>query len=258
MTKIPEIRAFSFAALVLLSATIGLTAPVEQARAVPPLPEIGGQKSEVRGQKSESIHAVVRIPSHGGSATVILSQAGKSYLLCCSHCFRGEAARPGGGPIELDVPAAKARRQSTAQCRLVDIDDATDLALLELDDGPLDYIAPVAPSDRLPGRNLVSVGYDDMQTPATVQAASIVAVKADRTFTREKPWHGRSGGALLDRDSGQLIGVVQGYEIQPGGRGIYASHGAILRFLGRQRRLPKPIADRPPARLIPRVMPYAR
>jgi hypothetical protein len=50
-------------------------------------------------------------------------------------------------------------------------------------------------------------------------------------FTREKPWHGRSGGALLDADAGYTIGVVQGYEIMAWGRGIYCSHQAILKFL---------------------------
>jgi hypothetical protein len=235
---------FSLAALVLLGATIGLTAPMEQARAVTP-PGDGGQRSEIRSQKTACVYAVVRIPSHGGSATVISSEVGKSYLLTCSHCFGGAEA---AGPIQLDVPSQKPRGRKQARCRLVDIDYSTDLALLELDDGPVDYVAPVAPADSNPGRELVSVGYDEMQTPATVQRATIVSTGAERTFTREKPWHGRSGGALLDVASGRLIGVVQGYEVRPGGRGIYAGLGAILRFVRRQHHA-KP-------RLAPQIMPY--
>ena len=48
------------------------------------------------------------------------------------------------------------------------------------------------------------------------------------------PWHGRSGGALIDRDAGCLIGVVQGYEIGGERRGLYVSHEAILKFLGKR------------------------
>jgi hypothetical protein len=176
----------------------------------------------------DSVYAVVRVPSHGASATVISTCPGKSLLLGCAHAFEASALH---SPIQLDVPAKSHRARPWAKCRLVDIDYQADLSLLELEDGPLDYVAPVAPERHIAGGHLLSVGYDEMQTPATIRSAHICALAGERIFTREKPWHGRSGGALLDPDSGYTVGVVQGYEVAPWGRGIYCSHQAIVKFL---------------------------
>src|SRR5262249_40903761 len=107
------------------------------------------------------------------------------------------------------------------------------------------------------GRNLLSVGYDSMQIPATIRPATIASVEGGRTFTRERPWHGRSGGALLDADAGYVIGVVQGYEVAPWGRGIYISHSSIVAFLkkdhtGRQLRINNPLPQLNPFRYMER------
>jgi hypothetical protein len=122
------------------------------------------------------------------------------------------------------------------------VDYGLDLSLLELNDGPLDFVCPVAPSGHRPSRCL-SVGYDEMRLPARRASASLLGSDRGITFTREIPWHGRSGGALIDRDAGCLIGVVQGYEIGGERRGLYVSHEAILKFLGN--RTPPPPAAKP-------------
>ena len=105
-----------------------------------------------------------------------------------------------------------------------------------------------------PGNNLTSAGYDNMSWPITHKRATIVGTGAGWTFTREKPWHGRSGGGLFDLDAKRLIGVVNGYEINHGQRGIYVSQEAVLKFvsaaLGKSQ--PTPLA---PAKLPRRYLP---
>jgi hypothetical protein len=128
------------------------------------------------------------------------------------------------------------RKVSPGPARLVAWDYNADLSLLVIDNGPFHYI-PVAPEGFKPGRNLYSAGYDNMAWPITMKAATVLLSQGDTTFTREKPWHGRSGGGLCDVDARVLTGVVQGYEVPPWGRrGIYVSHQAILRFLSKHER----------------------
>jgi len=126
------------------------------------------------------------------------------------------------------------RKMSPGPARLVAWDYQADLSLLVIDNGPFNYI-PVAPEGFKPGRNLYSAGYDNMAWPITMKAATILISQGDTTYTKEKPWHGRSGGGLCDLDAKVLIGVVQGYEVPPWGRrGVYVSHQAVLRFLRSQ------------------------
>jgi hypothetical protein len=208
----------------LLLAALVLAAGHGRARAVPP-----------------AACAVVRIPSHGASATVIETQPGKTLLLGCAHAFQGQdRARP----IFLDVPAATPGLARQAVIRLLDVDYEADLSLILLQDGPLPFVAPVAPAGHVPPAGILSVGYDEMRWPAEPRAATILASTRTTTFTRERPGHGRSGGALLDAERGWLIGVVQGYEVGGPRRGLYVSHAAILRFLQRQRPA-SPTPDRP-------------
>ncbi len=113
--------------------------------------------------------------------------------------------------------------------------------------GPPPNVAPVAPADHRPGRT-ISAGYDAMKWPATVVEVQIVANSGGTTYTRERPGHGRSGGALIDRDAGYLIGVVQGYEV--GGRGMYVSLNTINHFLKRVAE-PGGALDRAPRQQLP-------
>jgi hypothetical protein len=168
--------------------------------------------------------AVVRIPSHGCSGTVIASAPGRSYVLTCAHAFDGADLRR---PISLDGPAPPGEAGPRAVARVVRIDYRRDLALIEIGRA-MPYVCPVAPAPTVGA--CTSVGYDSMRRPAVAQRATVWSTVGALTYTAERPWHGRSGGALIDR-SGRLVGVVQGYEVDHLRRGMYASHPAILEFL---------------------------
>ncbi|HEV3116188.1 MAG TPA: hypothetical protein VGY58_03995, partial [Gemmataceae bacterium] len=119
-------------------------------------------------------------------------------------------------------------------------------------DGPMEACAPVAPAAHVPGHALLSVGFDEMRLPATVKSATVLGTMGSITFTRERPWHGRSGGALLDAERGYLVGVVSGYEVIGRRRGMYVSHQTILEFVARQhvgqgRTAPQPYAAPQPS-----------
>jgi hypothetical protein len=170
--------------------------------------------------------AVVRLPSHGGSGTVIATTQHHTFILSCAHAFQaGDALKP----IHIDgeqIPAGAPR--------LVAVDYEHDLSLIEIPAGNAPHVAPVAGPGHKPSAHLLSVGYDEMRLPATERPAHIVKTDGDITWTREPPWHGRSGGALLDLDQGVLIGVVSGYVNYPEGPGLYVSHRDIGLFLEQQ------------------------
>lgn len=176
-------------------------------------------------------YAVVRIRSHGGSGTVIQTSEGRSLILSCAHMFKGADRTK---RMTFDVPwpetAGPPRR---VESRLLAVNDEADLALIQIDVGPLAYVCPVAPSGHAV-RSCLSVGFDNMKLPPECRPASIVGQHGRCTYTRESPWHGRSGGALIDQSTGYLVGVVSGYTGSPRNRtgGVYASHSAVLSFLG--------------------------
>jgi hypothetical protein len=174
--------------------------------------------------QQDAIRAVVRVPSHGGSATIIATEQGNTYLLTAAHLFEHGAS----DPIILDgedVPQGAARR--------IGINPEADLALIQLSAGPAKHVAPVALTPTK-AKHLLSVGYDEMRVPSTKQACTLLFTSQGIFFTRERPWHGRSGGALLDLDTGFVVGVVSGYETSPPYAGIYVSQTAIRQFLERQ------------------------
>jgi hypothetical protein len=185
--------------------------------------------------------AVVEMPSHGGSATVIYSVQGKTFLLSCGHCFGSQADRQKRIEIVAPSPAPNSNPVRTGGIKLLAVDAKTDLSLLEMGYGPLPYVCPVASVAPRPGLRALSVGYDEMKLPPQKRPATIVenrGVGWDVTLTTERPWHGRSGGALIDPTNGTLVGVVSAYtgppnhrELQSGANGVYVSHAAIVRFL---------------------------
>ena len=216
----------------------------------------------VRGQASivDPINAVIRMPSHGCSATVIYVGDRSSFFLSCGHVFRDprnvhkrmtfNLPAPWGWPgVGQWTPAAQ---------RIIAFDTDLDLALFEVA-VRAPYCCPVAGWHYRPGRNFASVGYDEMrgQTARRATPLGSVAQRPDGglvvdqtlTFTVEPPWHGRSGGALVDLDNRVLIGVCSAYMGDPraaragdprGGPGMYVSHRAILGFLVRSRFLAWP------------------
>jgi len=208
---------------------------------------------------SDPALASVRIKSHGASATVIATTEGRSWILGCAHMLTDDNGNPSAAArakkFNIDGPSQiHARRKiSPTAARLLAWDYRLDLSLLVIDNGPFNYI-PVAADGFRPGKNLCSVGYDNMAWPVTLRPATIVASAGDTTYTRERPWHGRSGGGLCDRDARVLVGVVQGYEVPPWGRrGVYISHQAILRFLKTVPDLPAGARAGPDRPSLPRV-----
>lgn len=188
--------------------------------------------------RADATDAVVRIPSHGISGTVIRTESGSSWVLTCAHGFPGSARYKA---VQIDAPSPQPGSPQRGGIQVVAVDAGTDLALLKMGVGPLPYVAPVAPAGFKPGA-CWSVGYDEMRLasgkPAVIRPANITGYQGPRTITRERPWHGRSGGGLIDQATGQLVGVVSAYagppnraELWPGGFGIYASHNSILWFL---------------------------
>jgi hypothetical protein len=180
--------------------------------------------------QSPSTWAVVRIPSHGATATVIWTQPGKTYLLGCAHAYEGAARAKA---MKLDVQTPSGGSEKRAAIRLVAVDYQADLSLVELGDGPLAYECPIVSDLGHPAR-VLSSGCDKMAWPPVVQPATIVGHQGRTTYTRENPVPGRSGGALIDADRGVLIGVVQGYETSGPRRGMYVSHAAVTQFLRKQ------------------------
>ncbi len=193
--------------------------------------------------------AMVRVKSHGASGTVIATREGRSWSLSCAHMILDPKNQVNREALErvlrLDGPPQPQAIHSKANARIVAYDVQLDLSLIEIDNGPFLYI-PVAPKGFKPGQNIQSLGYDDLKWPLTVKSATILGTSGDTTYTAEKPWHGRSGGALIDADANVLIGVVQGYEVRPRSRGLYVSHDAILRFLAKHGSKIQPMpAERP-------------
>lgn len=172
--------------------------------------------------------AVVRLTSHGASGTVVSTGPGLTWVLTCAHAFQGPYRTR---RIVVDAPAPRGGAARSGGIRLVRADDRLDLALVELRAGPLPFCCPIAPPGHRAGR-LASVGYAGMRRPASVRIATPAGATINEQFTRERPAHGMSGGALVDVDAGALVGTTIGFETAPPGRGVYTSLRAIHAFLG--------------------------
>lgn len=202
--------------------------------------------------------AEVRIGSHGASGTVIATMPGRSWILSCGHAFTDNQERPSSAsrnkPIKLDGYPQPNAPQKLANARLLDVDYEHDLSLIVIDNGPFHFI-PVAPPGFRPGNNVVSTGFDELRWPPQYKPATILKTDSTTTWTREMPWHGRSGGGLIDADAKVLIGVVHGYEVEQPKRGLYVSHKAVLAFLARNQRhfQGAPIATSPAPQIAPKA-----
>lgn len=189
----------------------------------------------IRDAMAETKDAVVMIPSHGGSGTVIQTGQGWTLILSCGHMFEDIQDRT--HPITLEVPVPIQGGPMKVGVSVLKVDVEADLSLIQLNYGPVSYVSPVAPAGFRPGLCL-SVGYDDMKLPGKWRPAEIIYSDAKWTYTKQRPWHGRSGGGLIDQSTGYLVGVVSGYtgpknhqELFGNYKGVYASHSSILSFL---------------------------
>jgi hypothetical protein len=187
--------------------------------------------------------AVVRQKSHGASCTVIWTGPGKSFLLGCAHAYTDQQEKPSAEarsrPIVLDLPWPRGQvcQNPGAHARLVKIDYRLDLSLLELPDGPLPFVCPVA-LEGTRATECITAGYPEMRMPMSAIPADVVPCPFEGypdawavTWTRQRPREGRSGGALIDRRTGCLVGVTQGYLTQAPYRGMYVSLSAVRKFL---------------------------
>ncbi len=213
--------------------------------------------------------AVVRIPSHGASATVIATQPGRTWLLGCGHAYQGADRNK---PMAFDIATMRPAQPKKVSSHLLTVDYQLDLSLVLLDEGPLEFVAKVAPPGHDPrGHQILSCGFDEMKFPMHQEPATILRDDGHIWWTKEMPWHGRSGGGLLDMTSGCLIGVVSGYDLpHPGYRshpndpachGMYVDLRSIHTFLTRYNSggasstpQPKPLSQP----LIPRPCPGGR
>lgn len=177
------------------------------------------------------VDAVVRLTSHGGSGCVVYVGNGKSLILTCAHCFEG---RDRTKPIVLDAPSPNPGAAQRPGVKLLKVDYATDLALVEVA-AELPYCTPIAPAGYRPSQSVLSCGYDRMGWPAVQARATLIGSDGPRQYSRENPVPGRSGGPLIDMQGGVVLGTCTGYESGGGwGRGIYSSHAAVLKFIGWQ------------------------
>jgi hypothetical protein len=174
-----------------------------------------------------------------GSGTVIAVEQGRSSVLTCAHLFGG-----GNGRILLDAPMPNAGAPAQVGVRLVQLDHAADLALVEVG-AALPYTCPVGETT---GRRLLSCGYDYARGyPGTRTLATPLGVRGNWLWTRELPVDGRSGGPLIDVERGTLVGVCHGYQCTPYGcSGMYVCLDSIHEFLGSRGGSPPP-ARQPPS-----------
>lgn len=178
------------------------------------------------------IDAVVRIPSHGISGAIIETRENYVLILTCAHGFEGKDRTKA---IVVDVPCrATPKSPMAARPRIVKLDYQKDLALIQMDVGPFPYVLQVAPRLTRP-RNCRSLGHDNMVWPLVDKPAMIMKTEGSHYLTDTKPWHGRSGGPLVDIETEMIVGVTHAYEPpqRQGGRnvGVYISLETICNFL---------------------------
>ncbi len=77
-----------------------------------------------------------------------------------------------------------------------------------------------------------------MKMPPQKRPTQVLREEGGIYWTRQRPWHGRSGGGLIDTARQQLVGVTHAYtgpsnhrELHPGAEGMYVSHATICAFL---------------------------
>ena len=172
---------------------------------------------------------VVKIESHGATGVPIYSVTGKTYILGCGHMY--DSQKMLRAKLKISGPKQPYANKSLAWPKLVALDRNADLSLIVINRGPF-YTIPVA-STAQNTRQVWSIGYDRMRWPPTAKKTVIVGSQGNTTFTLDRPWHGRSGGALVCARSGTLVGIVQGYETKGPRRGVHVGHSTIVRFLTR-------------------------
>ncbi len=182
--------------------------------------------------------AIVRIQVGDGglSGTIIKSQDRMTWILSAAHGWI-EGGDRRQSPFSIDVPSydGKPLPPSYGKPRLIGLDAQADLALIELPAGPFPVIQ-VAPVGQKYGRQAISAGYDRLkwQDGPLVRTATILSDDGQMLYTDKIPWMGRSGGPLIDPQSGTLIGVVHGFSVMgPSSQGIYVDTRQVQKFMAK-------------------------
>src|SRR5262249_41326610 len=85
--------------------------------------------------------------SHGGSRRASASMEGRSWVWSCAHLSTDEQGRPSAAerakPLRIDGPVQAFAPKKRAEARLIAYDYDLDLSLIEIDNGPFQYV-PVA------------------------------------------------------------------------------------------------------------------
>lgn len=183
--------------------------------------------------------ATVRIPSHGCSGVIIYTRDSKTLILTCAHAFRGSA---GSKALVINAPAFQGRTSTGTRPRLVGVDWVRDLALVQIDYGPVRYVANIAQRRPAYRRSVCVVGYSRMKLPAESRCGRVLGVEVMRhgghnfsaLITSHYPIGGQSGGPLIDAGTGEVVGITHGWQQRPGRRreGVFVAGEEIREFLG--------------------------
>lgn len=172
--------------------------------------------ASAQGVVAPPAQAVVRIPSHGGSGTAIATGPGWTLVLSCAHMFEGSDRNK---PIVVELASHVTpgeRRKVGTRVLAVGRTEINDVSVFLVNVGPVSYVSPVAPPGHRPDPDCWSAGFDELKFPAHCRPAKIVgAHDANSYLTDARPWHGRSGGALIEKKTGYVVGVVSGYSMSP-------------------------------------------
>lgn len=213
----------------------------------------------------DAFWAVVEIPSHGLSGNVVHTEGssaahprGWTLILTAAHAGRFHV------PPVINAPSLKgAGKPIKASPRWIAWDREADLALAELQYGPWPYVVRIAPTGFEPTGSAWSCGYDGGtdyyrgQRPAKKVSAHVAGSDGNRFEVRPAPIPGRSGGGLIDRPSGYLIGICSTRELDGMGRptglrGWYVNLKTIQGFCDRA--WPTPRSRQQPRRALQQLL----
>lgn len=161
----------------------------------------------VRFTLKEWVEEERRWREHTFSGVVVDRTSRCAWVLTVAHGFE---SRSGRYMLAIDAPWPRNAAPQIVRMRITKIDKAMDLAVVKLETGNLPNVCYVATRPPLAGARCTSVGYTEDDDDPSLEDATITE-QGRLTVTKEAPWHGRSGGALIDA-SGRLVGLAAAYD----------------------------------------------
>ena len=149
-----------------------------------------------------------------GTGVIVGTEPGYFWVLTASHCVSD------GGPVAVHLIWRDGKShpgKSWAPKQLVARIRSDDVALLKIKrDGPVPGALPIRPDLFEPPAPVLSLGCDNAEYP-WMWEGNIIGTQADSWVTDVQPWHGRSGGPLIDQQ-GYVVGICSAYS---GNRGVF-------------------------------------